>query len=86
MDAGPVSAKVLLQKGRAKSVDPGGIKDPITLHDVYIRVGGPHVGKADVSLQVNSNNILIDNTWVWRADHGWKPFDETKGFAEDNDG
>ena len=31
---------------------------------------GAHVGKATVSLQVNSNNVLGDHMWIWRADHG----------------
>ena len=41
---------------------------------MYFRVGGPHVGKADVALEVNSDNVLIDHTWVWRADHGVEGF------------
>jgi hypothetical protein len=65
--------------GRDKS-DPA---NPTTLSDVYFRVGGPHVGKADVSLQVNSDNVLIDHTWVWRADHGLEGF--TRGVNGDTD-
>ena len=38
--------------------------------DVFFRVGGPHVGKATTALEVNSDDVLIDHTWVWRADHG----------------
>src|SRR5215217_5485005 len=34
---------------------------------------GPHVG-ADIALQVNSNHVFIDHTWVWRADHGVEGF------------
>ena len=30
---------------------------PTTLHDVFFRVGGPHVGKATVSLEVNSDDV-----------------------------
>ena len=41
---------------------------------MYFRVGGPHIGKADVALEVNSDNVLIDHTWVWRADHGVEGF------------
>ena len=48
--------------------------DPTTLSDVYFRVGGPHIGKADIALEVNSNDVLIDQTWVWRADHGVEGF------------
>ena len=46
---------------------------------MYFRVGGPHVGKADVALEVNSDNVLIDHTWVWRADHG------VEGFSGDTE-
>ncbi len=52
--------------------------NPTTLSDVYFRVGGPHVGKTDVALEVNSDNVLIDHTWVWRADHGVEGFTDTE--------
>ena len=39
-------------------------------HDVFFRIGGPHVGKATVSLVVNSDNVILDDIWAWRADHG----------------
>jgi hypothetical protein len=45
-------------------------KDPITLHDVFFRVGGAAVGRAKVNLTINSNDTLVDHTWIWRADHG----------------
>jgi hypothetical protein len=73
IDAGLVESPVLLQVGKKngnsspKKNDPS---NPTTLSDVYFRVGGPHVGKADVALEVNRDNVLIDHTWVWRADHG----------------
>jgi hypothetical protein len=38
--------------------------------DVFFRIGGPHVGKAALSLEVNSDNVLLDHIWAWRADHG----------------
>jgi len=77
-DAGLVNSPFLLQVGSEQAnigegqyhagwSDPN---DPTTLHDVFFRIGGPHVGKATVSLQVNSNNVILDDTWVWRADHG----------------
>ena len=31
---------------------------------------GPRGGKADASLIVNSNNVILDDIWSWRADHG----------------
>jgi hypothetical protein len=71
VDAGLTKSRVLLQVGRHHG--HGGFRsaaNPTTLSDVYFRVGGPHIGKADVALEVNSDNVLIDHTWVWRADHG----------------
>ena len=55
-----------------------GRRNPTTLSDVYFRVGGPHIGKADTALEVNSDNVLIDHTWVWRADHGVEGFTDTE--------
>ena len=80
IDAGTVESPVLLEvgkpgKGQSKKVDPA---NPITLSDVYFRVGGPHVGKADTALVVNSDHVLIDHTWVWRADHGIEGFTDTQ--------
>jgi hypothetical protein len=40
------------------------------LQDVFFRVGGPHVGKATVALEVNRDNTILDDLWIWRADHG----------------
>ena len=35
-----------------------------------MRIGGPHVGKAVLGLVVNSDNVILDDIWSWRADHG----------------
>jgi len=73
IDAGTVDSPVLLRVGKphgdhgAGHHDPS---DPTTISDVYFRVGGPHVGKADVTMEVNSDGVLIDHIWAWRADHG----------------
>ena len=37
---------------------------------MFFRIGGPHVGKATVSLEVNSDHVILDDIWAWRADHG----------------
>jgi hypothetical protein len=77
VDAGTFESPVLLQVGKrngntsSKKSDP---TNPTTLSDVYFRVGGPHIGKAGIALEVNSNHVLIDHTWVWRADHGIEGF------------
>jgi hypothetical protein len=85
IDAGLVESPALLRVGKRHGRHHGAWKsrhrrfDPTTLADVYFRVGGPHIGKADVALEVNSDDVLIDHTWVWRADHG------VEGFSGDTE-
>ncbi len=45
-------------------------QDPTALHDVFFRVGGPHVGRARTSLVVEADDVIVDHVWAWRADHG----------------
>lgn len=68
-DAGSENSPSLLQVGKrhAHRSDP---TDPTSLHDVFFRIGGATLGKATTSLVLNSDNILLDDIWVWRADHG----------------
>ena len=40
------------------------------MQDVFFRVGGAVAGKATNSLVVNSNDVIVDDIWAWRADHG----------------
>jgi hypothetical protein len=68
-DAGPNESPVLLEVGPEGS-QARHVKDPITLHDVFFRVGGAGAGRAKVNLRINSNDTLVDHTWIWRADHG----------------
>jgi hypothetical protein len=68
-DAGPTSSPVLLQIGSDKS-KASHAKNPISLHDVFFRVGGAGVGRAMINLEINSNDTIVDHTWIWRADHG----------------
>jgi hypothetical protein len=68
-DAGPNESPVLLQVGPEES-RARHATDPITLHDVFFRVGGAAVGRVKVNLKINSNDTLVDHTWIWRADHG----------------
>ncbi len=77
-DAGPVSSPVLLQVGTREAAndqarehnDWSDPNDPSALHDVFFRIGGAHLGKATVSLEVNADNTILDDIWAWRADHG----------------
>jgi hypothetical protein len=78
IDAGLTESPVLLRVGREQRVGLSQPNNPTTLSDVYFRVGGPHVGKANIALEVNSDNVLIDHTWVWRGDHGVEGFTDTE--------
>ncbi|GAB1645573.1 adenylyl cyclase [Krasilnikovia sp. MM14-A1259] len=78
VDAGTEESPVLLQVGARRGHGWSTVADPTTLSDVYFRVGGPHIGKADTALEVNSDNVLIDHTWVWRADHGVEGLTDTQ--------
>jgi hypothetical protein len=68
-DAGTVNSPVLLQVGTKNShkSDPA---DPTSIQDVFFRIGGATPGQATTSLQVDSDNVIIDDIWAWRADHG----------------
>ncbi len=69
LDAGSKQSEALLKIGDAKS-NANHADNPITISDVYFRVGGSHLGRATTSLLINSNDVIGDNLWVWRADHG----------------
>jgi hypothetical protein len=68
-DAGTVNSPVLLRVG-AQNVHKSDPADPTSLHDVFFRIGGATPGKATTTLLVNSDNVLLDDIWAWRADHG----------------
>jgi hypothetical protein len=68
-DAGPEISPVLLEVGPEGS-KAGHARDPISLHDVFFRVGGAGAGSAKVNLLINANDTIVDHTWIWRADHG----------------
>ncbi|SIR94535.1 hypothetical protein SAMN05421833_12081 [Microbispora rosea] len=80
VDAGLQKSPVLLRVGKehGEHGHRTPVDNPTTLSDVYFRVGGPHVGKTETALEVNSDNVLIDHTWVWRADHGVEGFTDTQ--------
>ena len=70
IDAGAQNSPVLLRVGTRQHGDRGSAADPIMVQDVFFRIGGPHVGKATVSLEVNTDHTILDDIWAWRADHG----------------
>ncbi|MFK4105329.1 RICIN domain-containing protein [Streptomyces sp. NPDC019531] len=68
-DAGTTNSPSLMEVGPSNA-SASHAADPTSLHDVYFRVGGAGVGKATTSLVVNSDNVIGDHMWIWRADHG----------------
>jgi hypothetical protein len=78
IDAGTVNSPALMQIGSTRATKGharhhngwSSASDPTGIQDVYFRIGGPHVGKATVGLKVNSDNVILDDIWAWRADHG----------------
>jgi hypothetical protein len=68
IEAGTTNSPLLMQVGPAGSTADHSA-NPTSLHDVFFRIGGDNVGKATQTLQVNSNNVIGDHMWLWRADH-----------------
>ncbi|WHY17218.1 discoidin domain-containing protein [Paenibacillus sp. G2S3] len=68
-DAGPVNSPSLLEVGASGSV-LNHAANPTSLHDLTFRTGGASSGKNDISLKINSNDVIADQLWIWRADHG----------------
>lgn len=77
VDAGPVKSPVLMKMGTGFFGFPlplGGFfrhtANPSAISDVTFRVGGATAGSASTSLEVDSADVILDNIWAWRADHG----------------
>jgi hypothetical protein len=70
IDAGPVNSPVLLQVGLVPGDAGSSPSDPTLVQDVFFRIGGATAGSATTSLIVNSSNVILDDVWAWRADHG----------------
>jgi hypothetical protein len=69
IDAGETLSPVLVQIGPHNSTAHHE-RDPISLSDLFFRVGGAGIGRAGINLEINANDTLVDHTWIWRADHG----------------
>lgn len=68
-DAGPRSSPALLEIGSlGDHADHG--SNPTCLYDIFCRAGGATPGRVDTFITINSNNVIGDNLWLWRADHG----------------
>jgi hypothetical protein len=70
LDAGPVTSTVQLQIGVPGAPRASHQANPTSINDVYFRIGGATVGSTLTSMEVDSDNVILDNIWAWRADHG----------------
>jgi hypothetical protein len=69
VDAGPQKSDVLIEVGpQGSGADHAA--NPTTLQDVFVRIGGAFAGNATTSVVINSDDVIIDHTWLWRGDHG----------------
>lgn len=88
VDAGPELSPTLIQIGSedAEADDPD---NPTSLHDIYCRVGGAVVGQTNTTVTINSNYVIGDHFWLWRADHGvgteWRNGQNKHGLVVNGD-
>jgi hypothetical protein len=69
VQAAPTNSNVLMQIGPPGS-NANHAADPTVLSDIFARLGGAAVGKATQTMVINSSNVIGDDFWLWRADHG----------------
>jgi hypothetical protein len=69
VDADTTNSPVLVEVGQDGS-NASHSSNPTSVTDIFVRVGGNGAGKATVAMQINSSDVIIDHTWLWRADHG----------------
>jgi hypothetical protein len=69
IDAGPMNAPTLIQVG-APGAGQAHVTAPTWLYDLSCRVGGGQAGTAGSCLTIDSGDVVGDNLWLWRADHG----------------
>ena len=68
-DAGPVKSRALLDVAPLP-FPVSHADDPISVDDVFFRVGGATAGTVTDAFVDNSNDSILDDVWIWRADHG----------------
>ena len=82
-DAGPEYTYTMLRVGE-ENCDANHASNPTLLSDLFFRVGGvvPGITRSETCIIINSNDVIGDNFWVWRADHGdgvsWAGGNQTK--------
>lgn len=70
LQAGTTNSPTLLDVGTQGHA--GSSTNPVVLSDIYARVGGTNkTGNmmTDSMVNIDSGNVVLDNAWLWRADH-----------------
>lgn len=84
------SSKTFVQIGD-KNAHKNHKNNPTLLTDVFLRVGGTKDIKtsANTVVEVNSNDVIGDDLWIWRADHsqgvGWTKNETDYGMIVNGD-
>jgi hypothetical protein len=78
-DAAAKESPVLLKIGQ-EGASGDHSQNPIFLFDVFCRVGTSSVGNTRSCVIINSNNVVGDHFWLWRADHGPSAIDGRPGW------
>ena len=65
------TSNTLIQVGTEKTAQRH-TQNPILLTDLFFRIGGFRPAKVyvDRAVELNSNDVIGDHFWIWRADHG----------------
>jgi hypothetical protein len=69
VDASPGS-RVLVKVGTGNANGLGDALAPTSLTDLFVRVGGARAGSTSTMVEINQSKVILDNAWLWRADHG----------------
>jgi hypothetical protein len=72
LEAGAKQSGALLQIGADAMDHPSSRTDnnPIVLSDIFCRAGGAAPGAVSTFVAIDTNDVIADNLWLWRADHG----------------
>ena len=68
-DAGPRRSETLVRIGTPDK-RAGNAQHPVTLHDIFCRVGGAAAGATERMVSIHLDHVIADHLWLWRADHG----------------
>ncbi|EMR66663.1 putative coagulation factor 5 8 type domain protein [Eutypa lata UCREL1] len=78
IEAGEMNSSSLLEVGPPGS-SASHASNPTFLFDLTVRSGGATPGRNDTGITINSNDVVGDQLWLWRADHGhWASWDTNR--------